>query len=967
MKDDFADAGFETLSVDSLREYHATGIQLRHSATGAQVYKVYADDSENLVSYIFRTPPTDHSGVAHILEHSVLCGSKRYPLKDPFLILLKGSAHTFLNAITYPDKTVYPAASTIKADYINLLRVYGDAVFFPQLRPEVFAQEGHHLEYDEEGRLRRAGVVLNEMKGAYSSVEAVVEDYSLRQLFPNSPYGWDSGGNPAHIPFLDYEVFKAFHQNYYHPSNARVFLYGDANLEESLRILDGEFFSHFEKKEIDSEIALQQCWEKPRRMEVAWPCEDSTEKRSTISLNWLLSGENDLWSALSAQVLSCILLGHGGAPLQKAIVDSGLGEDLSPASGLDTNLRQLVFSVGLRGTVPSKRDDFEKLVIKTFETLVKERLNPELVEGAMRLVEFRIREIRGGSPLGLRLMKQALKAWLHDRAPIESLVLEESMEALRGKVQRGYFEEIINREFIQNSHRLTLTVIPSSKFSVRRFARERKELDRLQKQEFNEEALQNSLKRLRNFQNTPDSKEALNRIPFLKRNHLPREVHILPLEKVNQGECYIHTTFTNKVSYLVLAFDLNGLDARLQSWLPLFGRALTDMGLPGITHQDVAVELSLKTGGLGCSLDVSSIHPDAGGGLERHLFVRLKALSRQWAEALEITRRLLVSADFSDSNRLSDLLLELKNDYRAALVPSAHDFGSNRAAAKHSIAASWEDFWYGIEQIRFLGNAKATEAASALSEIQKQLIKQGNLSAVFTSDEDFATKGLSDTLNMINTLPAGLSAPSASEPELFRHETLGETISVSAPVAFSSLSLPAPLLGSPEHARLGLLAHILRTSYLWENIRMKGGAYGAFATLAVLEGTFTFSTYRDPVILPSLRSFRNSLEWASSKLGNRTVDMAVIGSIGKELRPFGPGERGLVAFERRLCGITDEIRQRRRDVQLEATAEDLKREAKALLDKWDSRSITIIGGTNLLDIAAAASPELAQSQVELPF
>jgi len=962
MKDNYP--GFETLSVDLLREYRATGIQLRHCATGAQVYKINADDSENLISYIFRTPPKDSSGAAHILEHSVLCGSRRYPLKDPFLVLLKGSAHTFLNAITYPDKTAYPAASTIKADFFNLLRVYADAVFFPQLRPEVFAQEGHRLEYNEGGRLNRAGIVLNEMKGAYSSLESVVDDYSLRLLFPNSPYGWDSGGNPSHIPSLNHEKLKAFHQDYYHPSNTRIFLYGDADLEECLRILDGEFFSHFGEKKIDSRIGLQRCWEKPRRVEVAWSQDDSSKKRSTISISWLLSGENGSQSALEARVLSFILLGHGGAPLQKAIIDSGIGEDLSPVSGVDTNLRQLTFSVGIRGTDPSKRGDFEKLVMGTLKKMVGEKLSPKLVEGAMRAVEFRMREIRGGSPFGLRLMEEALKTWLHDKAPIEGLALEGPMKALRDKVRGGYFEEIISRELIRNSHRSTLTLIPDSKFSARRLAREREELDRFQKQELDERALQRSLEILKTFQDTPDSEEALNRIPFLKRSHLPREVRILPLEKVNRSECYIHRTFTNKVSYLVLAFDLAGLDARLQPWLPLFGRALSDVGLPDMPHQDVAVELSLKTGGLSCSLEVSSVHPSVGGGLKRHLFVCLKALNHQWEEALEITRRLLVSADFSNLDRLSDLLLELRNDYRASLVPSGHEFSSNRAAARHSLAASWEDLWYGIGQILFLDGAKAAEAAFSLSKIQKHLIRQGNLSAVFTSDEDFADGGLSDILDMISALPTGASFPPAAEPRLFRHDVLVETISTAASVTFSSLSLPAPLLGSPEHAKLGLLAHILRTGYLWENIRARG-AYGVFAALAALEGTFTFSTYRDPQILPSLKSFKGSLEWAITELKNRTVDMAVIGSIGKELRPLGPGERGLVALKRRLYGITDEIRQTRRDIQLEAGSGDLKREAEALLAKWDSRSITIIGGANLLSAAAAAFPESAQSRIEL--
>jgi len=962
MKDDYP--GFETLSVDLLREYRATGIQLRHCATDAQIYKINADDSENLISYIFRTPPKDNSGAAHILEHSVLCGSRHYPLKDPFLILLKGSAHTFLNAITYADKTAYPAASTIKTDYINLLRVYADAVFFPKLHPEVFAQEGHRLEYNEEGRLHRAGIVLNEMKGAYSSLESAVDDYAQRLLFPNSPYGWDSGGNPSHIPSLSHEELKAFHQDYYHPSNARIFLYGDADLEECLRILDGEFLSHFERKEIDSRIGLQRCWEEPRRVEVAWPCDDSSKKRSTISISWLLSGENDSQSALDTRVLSSILLGHGGAPLQKAIIESGIGEDLSPISGVDTSLRQLTFSVGLRGTDPSRRGDFEKLVMETLDKLVREKLSPKLVEGAMRVVEFRMREIRGGLPLGLRLMEEALRTWLHDRPPIEGLALDGPIKTLRDKVRGGYFEEIISRELIGNSHRSTLTLMPDSRFKARRLAKERAELDRFQKQALDARSLQRSLEKLRIFQDTPDPEEAQNRIPFLKRSHLPREVRILPLEKVDQSECYIHTAFTNRVSYLVLAFDLTGLDARLQPWLPLFGRALSEVGLPGIPHQDVSVELSLKTGGLSCSLEASSTHPSIGTGSKRHLFVGLKALNHQWEEALEITRQLLMSADFSNLNRLSDLLLELRNDYRAALVPSGHEFSSNRAAARHSLSASWEDLWYGIGQILFLDGAKIAEAVSSLNEIQRYLIRKRNLSAVFTSDEDFVERGMSNTLDMISALPTGIPAPPAVEPRLFRHETLVETISAAASVSFSSLSLPAPLLGSPEHARLGLLAHILKTGYLWENIRMKG-AYGAFAVLASLEGTFTFSTYRDPHIVPSLKSFRDSLKWTVAELKNRTVDMAVIGSIGKELRPLGPGESGLVAFKRRLYGITDEIRQVRRDTQLEADSRALKREAEALLAKWDSRSITIIGGANLLSAAAAAFPESDQSRIEI--
>lgn len=974
MKDNYMNRGFETLSVDSLDEYRSKGIHLRHRSTGAEIYKVDADDEENLFSFTFCTPPSDHTGLPHILEHTVLCGSERYPLKDPFLVLLKGSAHTFLNAMTYPDKTVYPAASTVKADFLNLLRVYGDAVFFPQLKKEAFEQEGHRLEFDDNGKLVRAGIVLNEMKGSYSSAESVAGDWTLRSLFPDSPYSWDSGGDPEHIPTLTYEAFKAFHEKWYHPSNARIFLYGNHDLDEVLGILDGEFLSRFTRQDSHYAIPLQPRWDRPRRMEVGWPAApgEPVEKKSTISLNWLWEESTNPDAVLSAQVLSLILLGHGGSPLQKTIVDSGLGEDLSPVSGLETDLKQMMFSAAVRGTDPGLRDDFESLVSESLENLVKNGLDSDLVEGALRSVEFSAREIRGGSPFGMRLMRRALRGWLHDRPPLESLAFEVPMAKLRRYVKPGFFEEIIRSELLENTHRSTVVVVPDSKLQGRRDADERRNLDALQKSMANPESLNISLKMLKVFQDSPDSPEDLARIPFLSRDDLPGKVRILTLDEGRHGEItwYRHDTFSNGVAYLEMAFDMEGLDPELQPWMPLFGRALTDMGLPGMAHDEVARELAMKTGSLGCSLEASPIHPDAGGAVSRRLFVHLKALNHQWDEALDITLRLFLSADFSDIHRIGDLLLELRNDYRSAVVPSGHVIAALRASAKHSSAASWEDLWYGVAQLRFLQNLSddkngAARASRALVAIRDSLLRRGNLSLVVTSDPVAAGVALGKVLEMTDSL--GIGKPSGSgEPPLFRHETVGETLSTASAVSFSALSLPAPILGTREHARSGLLAHILRTGYLWENIRMKGGAYGAFASLSGLEGTFTFSTYRDPMIVSSLSSFRSSLEWAAEELDDETVNMAVIGSVGKELRPLSPGERGFVAFKRELYGITDEIRQNRRNYQLIATAADLRNEAAALLGKWEQRSVSVIAGAEALDEAASDSPDLAESRIVLP-
>ena len=984
MKDDYSSRGFETLSVDSLSEYRAEGLYLRHRRTGAEVYKVQAEDPENLFSFTFRTPPSDHSGVPHILEHSVLCGSERYPLKDPFLVLLKGSAHTFLNAMTYPDKTVYPAASTVGADYMNLLRVYGDAVFFPQLKEEAFHQEGHRLEFDEDGNLVRAGIVLNEMKGSYSSAEAVAGDWTLRSLFPDTPYSWDSGGDPDHIPSLTYQAFRDFHRRWYHPSNSRIFLYGDYDTDEILNVLDGEFLSRFDRMDIPSGIPLQSRWDSPRNVDVSWPAAagEGSDGKSTVSVNWLWGESTNPDKALEAQVLSFILLGHGGSPLQKAIIDSGIGEDLSPVSGLESDLRQMVFSAAVRGMDPEGREELENLIQNSLGILADHGPDENLIEGALRTVEFRAREIRGGSPFGMRLMKRALRGWLHDRPPLESLAFDEPMTRLRSRATPAFFGSMIRRELLENPHRSTVTVRPDPELQSRRDESERKSLEELRTQLERGEVvsglklddLNRSLEKLEQFQEEPDSAEDLSRIPFLSRDDLPREVRKISLESGTEGNLswYRRDTFANGVAYLDMAFNVSGLDAALQPWLPLFGRALTDIGLPGRPFDEVARDLAMKTGGLGCALEASPVHPALGTGVHRNMFVHLKALAVQWDEALEIALQLLRYADFSDGDRVRDLLVEMRNDYKSAVVPSGHAFAALRASTRHSASAPWEDLWYGIGQLQFLQDltelpeeVMVERACTALEAIRNAVFRTGNLSLVCTADPESAPSILNRSLTTLSQLPEGRGG-SVEPPQLFRHEELGESLSAASAVSFSAMTLPGPVMGTVEHARCGLLAHILRTGYLWEHIRMKGGAYGASASQSGLEGTFTFSTYRDPQIVPSLETFRRSLEWASDALDDETLNLAVIGSIGKELRPLGPGEEGFLAFKRKLYGISDEIRQIRRDEQLRAGADDVRRAAADLLAAWDQRSITVISGKDALDEAAAMAPELAGPRIVLP-
>lgn len=983
MKDDYSSCGFETVSVDDIAEYRSSGIYLRHRRTGAEVYRVHAEDEENLFSFAFKTPPADHTGVPHILEHAVLSGSRRYPLKDPFLILLRGSTHTFLNALTYPDKTVYPAASMVKADFINLLRVYGDAVFFPNLKREVFAQEGHRLEFSAEDNLQRTGIVLNEMRGGYSSPESVAGDFILRSLFSDSPYRWDSGGDPLHIPELTYEAFADFHRRFYHPSNVRIFLYGSHDTDEVLRLLDEEFLSRFERRTVDAAVPLQESWKAPRNLETHW-CSapgESPEHKTTISMNWLLGEAAYPLETITAEVLSFILMGHGGSPLQKAVLECSLGEDLSPVSGLETDLRQMVFSAAVRGSDADKREAFEKLIVETLEAAA-EGLDADLVEGALRSVEFRGREIQGRAPFGMRLMNRALRGWLHGRPPVESLVFDAPMAELRGRAVPGFFEKRIRTGLLENPHRSTVSVIPDPRLSERREREEQIRLDALRTAMTPDERrdIEESSRRLAAFQNEPDKPEDLAAIPFLSRSDLPREVIKIPMESGRREGIawYRHRSFCAGVVYLELAFDLRGLDAELQPWMPLFGRALTDVGLPGRGHEEVARELSMKTGGLSCSLEAFPVHPggeaDGRGGVSLRLFVHLKALAGQWSEACGLCRELLLGADFSDEKRVGDLLIELRNDYRSAVVPSGSAFAALRAAAMHSPTAPWDELWYGVEQLRFLQGAAegaaegadgAASAVRALTAIRESALRSGGAALAVTSDPENSEDALNTAFGLIGGLKGG-ALSGAGEPRLFRHESRGESLAVPAAVSFSALSLPAPILGSPEHAKAGLLAHVLSTGFLWENIRMKGGAYGASVSISATEGTFTFSTYRDPMISPTLNTFRESLEWAAEHLDDDTLNLAIIGAVGKELKPLTPGERGAAGFKRALYGIADHLRQSRRDAQLAAVSADLRESARSLLDAWPRRSVSVIAGADALDEACRTNPELAESRITIP-
>ena len=981
--------GFQVISRKDLPEYRSTGIRLVHLATGAEVYHLHNEDKENLFSFNFRTPPQDNTGVPHIIEHAVLSGSRRFPLKDPFVSLLKSSMQTFLNAMTFPDKTVYPASSMVEKDFYNLMLVYGDAVFFPLLKKEVFKQEGHHVEFKKIGDpttgLKVVGIVYNEMKGKYSSPESVVADWSLRSLFPDTPYGFDAGGSPEQIPDLTYDDFVKFHRMYYHPSNCKIFFYGSIATLRHLEFLQKNFLSQFSKRPINSEITNQPHWPSPRQFEMTYPVKEGEplKRKSSITVNWLTVPVTDPFEVLSLEVLSEVLVGNAGSPLRKALVESKLGEDLTPATGLETELKEVVFTAGIRGTDPQEVEKVEEVVLTNLKSLRDKGIKEEVLKSAIHRVEFRNTEIRGdGGPYALKVMRKVLRGWLHNAEPETTLEFNRWMNKLKEKVadDKKFISDLIEKQFITNPHRSTLLVRPDPEHSqkeeerlIRRLKTKESYLSEKEKDE-----IVTSVMNLKKFQETPDSPELLNKIPSLKLPDLPREVERIPCEESflpDKVPVFFHDVFTRGIIYIDFAFNTQDIPGELSQYLPLFGKSICGLGLPGVRYDELARLMSLYTGGFSYFLSATG---EVGNsfGKSQHIFFRVKVLKENLQNALDLIKNLLQEVDFQDSERLRDLILELKNEFKASLIPNGHQFASLRAGSKLSDILKDEEGWKGVTQLFFLADItsgiekKMKGIISSLEELKGSLISRKNLIVNVTTEKSLFEEVRDKLSHFVCSLPEeGLSIV-AKGSEMFgeeKYQTRIESLIVTSNVGYVSKAMRGARFGTAENGYEAVLSHFLRTGYLWEKVRMRGGAYGAFAMSYGTEGVFVFSSYRDPNITETLQAFRGSLEYITrTEINNDQIEKAIIGTVGKEERPLDPGQKGFISFKRRLCGITDELRQNQREVILKVNHEAISWSAHKLLENFDNGFAVVMSNRRAIDEASQNLKELTKLIKEVP-
>ncbi|MDR3161985.1 MAG: insulinase family protein [Spirochaetaceae bacterium] len=981
------DSGFEILEVTELAELDAAGIWARHRKSGAEVFHVLTDDPENLFSFSFATAPEDSSGVAHILEHSVLCGSENYPLKDAFLVLNQGSLQTFLNAWTFPDKTLYPASSVNEQDYFNLMAVYGDAVFRPLLSEWTFLQEGHRLEFvprenspsgQREG-LSITGVVYNEMKGAYSSPDAYADLWSVRAVLPDTPYAFESGGDPERITGLTWEGLREFHRRRYSPANCRIFLSGNIPTEKQLAFLDRHFLSRLAPGEAAPPVPRARRWEKNQTIRV--PCPAGADGKATVFLSWRCGDAADSEETLALSVLTEILLGHDGSPLTRALIESGLGEDLASASGLVDEIRETLFAAGLKGVgeVPGgKGEAVEALILGELRRLVREGIPPGEIEAALLALEFSHREIRRcGGPFSLVWLRRSLRGWLHGKKPWDSLLFVPAFTALKERIAREerFFESLIEKYLLDNPHRALVVVEGEAGFLEKKEAALAEALERRERALSEEErrSIREKAAELERFQTEADDAAALARIPHLSRQDLSGDIEIIPREirDARGVPALVHDLFTNGIIYGDLAFPVDLLSPEEYPWLPFFSRVITSLGLPGMDYGEVSSLLARTAGGFHARVHTGSPVPGTartlavpGGVLDLSgrdwLVYRFKALEEKTAPTLDLILRLIQEADFSDLRRIRDLVLEMKNDADVSLAPEGHTYASSRSGRTFSRSAAVAEIWHGLEQLEFAHTLAALDSAEisrTLRSIRDRITRGGlliNLTgsgkaldrAFRAAEERFSPLGPPRPRNPA----AGDLAFSGASPaavEVFASPSLQ--------VGFASIALPAAPYASPGHAAELALSHWLSTGPLWEDIRMRGGAYGAFAHPDGFEGVFSFSTYRDPSPHRSLGAFGDALEEAAARgIDEEALVKTIIGTYSRETRPRPPAEKGGNDFYRFLAGVEDYHREKKLRSLIALTAEELTGAAERL-----ARGSSAAAGVPAVIIAGTAAGEKA--------
>ncbi|GKV22491.1 hypothetical protein SLEP1_g32359 [Rubroshorea leprosula] len=950
--------GFEKVSEQFIGECKSKAVLFKHKKTGAEVMSVSNEDENKVFGIVFRTPPKDSTGIPHILEHSVLCGSRKYPLKEPFVELLKGSLHTFLNAFTYPDRTCYPVASTNTKDFYNLVDVYLDAVFFPKCIEDfqTFQQEGWHYELNNPSEdITYKGVVFNEMKGVYSQPDNILGRTAQQALFPDNTYGVDSGGDPNVIPNLTFEEFKEFHRKYYHPSNARIWFYGDDDPNERLRILS-EYLNLFNESTApeESKIAPQKLFSEPVRIVEKYPVGEGGDlkKRHMVCLNWLLSDKPlDLQTELELGFLDYLLLGTPASPLRKALLESGLG-DAIVGGGIEDGLLQPQFSIGLKGVSEDDIQKVEELIMSTLEKLSAEGFDKYAVEASINTIEFSLRENNTGSfPRGLSLMLRSISKWIYDMDPFEPLKYEKPLMALKAKIaeegSKAVFSPLIEKFILNNPHRVTIEMQPDPEKASCDEATEKEILEKVKASMTDEDLaeLARATEELKLKQETPDPPEALRTVPSLSLHDIPKEPIQVPTEvgDISGVKVLQHDLFTNDVLYSEVVFDMSSLKQELLPLVPLFCQSLLEMGTKDLTFVQLNQLIGRKTGGISVYPFTSSMR-----GKENpcsQIIVRGKSMAGNAEDLFNLMNCVLQEVQFTDQQRFKQFVSQSKARMENRLRGSGHGIAAARMDAKLNVAGWISEQMGGISYLEFLQALEEkvdnnwNEISSSLEEIRKSLLSRKGCLVNMTGDG----KTLANTEKFISKFLDLLPSHSPVETAIWNALLPSNSEAIVIPTQVNYVGRAANLYdtGYQLDGSAYVISKHISNTWLWDRVRVSGGAYGGFCDFDTHSGVFSFLSYRDPNLLKTLDVYNATGDFLRElEMDDDTLTKAIIGTIGDVDAYQLPDAKGYSSLLRYLLGITEEERQRRREEILSTSLKDFK-EFADVIDAVKGKGVSV--------------------------
>ncbi len=935
---------YTMIKQERLDELDGTGYLLRHNKTGAKVVVISNQDDNKVFQIGFKTPPKDDTGVPHILEHSVLCGSREFPMKDPFVELVKGSLNTFLNAMTYPDKTVYPVASQNDKDFFNLVHVYLDAVFYPNIyqKPEILKQEGWHYDLEsEDAPLHYNGVVFNEMKGVFSSPDQQLARVIQKSLLPDTPYGFESGGDPAAVPDLTYEGFLDFHRTYYHPSNSYIYLYGDMDPEPYLEFIHEHYLKDFDEKEITSSWKMQEPFEEVKRVEEFYPIgeNDSEEEKTYFAYNAVIGTSLNRELYLAFQILNRALFTAPGAPVKKALMDAQIGKDVS--SSYDNGIWQPIFSIEAQEAREDQEKEFVSIIEENLQKIAEEGIPKRSLTAAFNFYEFRYKEANFGRfPKGLMYGLQMYDSWLYDEEqPFIHIKTNEVFEILREKMETGYFEDLITKYLLENPHKSIVVMKPKKGLQKEKDQQEAQKLkaykDSLSKEQI--EDLVKETKRLKEIQETPSTKEELAKIPVLDIEDIRKEIKPLSNQEteIDGVKVLWHSYFTNQICYLKLSFDMSYVPIELAPYASLLTEVLMAVDTEKRSYLELGNEVSIETGAIAATMDVLPRTKDEWIPL---FSVKTKCFYPKTEKAFALMEEIIFESKLNDKKRLKEIIGQIYTNLKMQLTEAGHKTAANRAISYFSSYAKYKEAIQGIDMFESVKNwyenfeESYDQIAEGLETARKMIFQKQHMIVSYTGNEkepEFMEESLGHFV--------GRLYPDQAKETLVKVtcDQENEGFATAGGVCYVACAGNFMDRGFQYTGALRVLQMIFSYEYLWIQLRVKGGAYGCMCSFGS-QGDSMFVTYRDPNLKETYDVYDRAYQFVETfDPDARDMKKYIIGTISGMDMPMGPDDMGARSFQAYLMGKTEEEMQKDRDQVLGCTKEDIQALAplvKAVVD-----------------------------------